>query len=688
MRKGIAKQFLVWACIPAVLCVTALWYQFGFTLGGMIEEWDFLWMMNAFPHFWNSFPGNPMSDQFAARPLQVTPFAIARAIDHHSFIGFHFVLMVACFLRITAGASIGFFLFRSRTYALALGLLFLVFPADTQQMTFRTLNISLSIGLMTAGVALALRGIVAPSLSRRTISIALSGVASIIAAFIYEPVITLYALPALLIFGRYGFRKTLRVLQRRKLTVCLWAIAPAINAIYLAYALVVLKSGYQMSVSKHGMLRSIIENRRYLWKSAAYRSFYEAWTSTIDILLHQTARYGFLVIVAAGVVAVLLAVSGRARNDATIARVARYVIVGLLALIAGYSPFMVSEGHMNVTQRTFMAAAPGASIVVMAAIAFACRKKDVAGALVAAVFVFIGLVAQLYQFDVYTRLYVSVTRPYMSMMADKIDTAKPVHLVHDTTGVGGYFNGMYISKIRAGASDRLGITTGASALCLDSPASPFMTRASCKSDNGVWMVESIDGASKYPAADIQVMEIGDNFDPTYRSTRGGWNDRASFTTDQSIFKPDTADQTRYTCSADSDWGYTRFCRGERWSNGMHRRDDDKNYFLAIAPNPDFQFDLKPTGKPYRLSIQTLGIDPYTAKNMTLSVNGTPLKWSVQRDFFIEADVPPSALKNGLNKIEFQNAIQSGTQAGLPITKISLTERDGRAARSGTWLSQW
>jgi len=674
MIKGLSKQFFGWACIPAILCVIALWYQFGFTLGGMIEEWDFLWMMNANPHFWNSFPGNPMSDAFAARPLQVMPFAIARAFDHHSFIGFHFVLMIACFLRITAGASIGFFLFRSRTYALALGLLFLVFPADTQQMTFRTLSISLSIGLMTLGVALALRGIVAPSKARRTISIVLSGVASVVAAWIYEPSITLYALPILLIFGRYGIRKTLLVLRRRKSIIGFWAIAPMINAAYLAYSLIVLKSAYQMSVSQHGMLRSIIENRRYLWKSAAYRSFYEAWKTTLDILLHQTARYGFLVIVAVGVVIVLVGVSGRVRNDATVSRFARYIMVGLLALIAGYSPFMVSDGYMNVTQRTFMAVAPGASIVVMAAIAFACRKKDVAGALVAAVFVFIGLVAQLYQFDTYTRLYVSFTRPYMSMMADMMDTKKPVHLVHDTTGIGGYFNGMYITKIRAGASDRLGLTTGASALCLDAPASPYTTRASCKLENDVWTVESIDGVAKYPAKDVQVMEIGDNFDQDYRSTHGDWNDRASFTTAQSIFRPDKADQTRYTCSADSDWGYTRFCRGERWSNGVHRMDDDTNYFMAAAPNPTLQFDLKPTGKIYQLSIQTLGIDPNAAKKMELSINGTPLKWSIQRDVFIEADVPSSALKNGLNKIEFQQAIAPGTPAGLPITKVSLNER--------------
>src|SRR5580698_7853368 len=117
-RKISTRSFLIWACLPAALCVFVLWYPFGFTLGGMIEEWDFLWVSKIFPHFWNSFPGNPMSAQFAARPLQPTPFTLARAIDASSFFGFHLLLITACFIRIIAGASIAFFVFRSRMYAL------------------------------------------------------------------------------------------------------------------------------------------------------------------------------------------------------------------------------------------------------------------------------------------------------------------------------------------------------------------------------------------------------------------------------------------------------------------------------------------------------------------------------------------------------------------------------------------
>lgn len=671
MLRDIKKSFLVWACIPAALCILALWYQFGFTLGGMIEEWDMLWMLNRFPHFWNSFPGNPMADQFAARPFQVTPFAIARSIDHDSFLGFHFLLMIACFLRVVAGASIGFFVFRSRRYALALGLLFFMFPADTQQMSFRTLNVSVAIALMTMGIALSLRAIVAPTAKQRTINVIAGGVLSCIATLTYEPVLTLYVLFPLFLFGRYGWRKSLVALRRRRAVVAIWFIAPIVSAAYLAYAVVILKSGYQVGVTHGSILKSIIENLPYLWHTGAYRAFYDAWVSIIVILRDHTAHYGFLAIVGLALLAILFLAGDRPGNEDTRARLARYVAVGLIAAIAGYLPFMVDASHMVVTQRTFMGVAPGMSLVLIAVIAFALPREKVAGTIVAAAFVFIGLVAQLYQFDSYTRSYISVMRPYMSLMADEIDPTKGVHLIRDTSGFGGYFNGMYVTKIRTGAADRTHNVSDAFALCKNQPASPLTTIANCKLDNGVWSVNAIDGLTKYPADRVQVMEFGKDFDSTYRSKRRDWHDYASFTADQSIFKPDAADLSSYSCSADSDWGYTGFCRGERWSNGMYRVSDHVNYFLAVASDPTLLFDLKPTGKNYRLSIRTLGVDPYFGKNMTISANGTPLKWTVVQDFFIEADVPSGALKGGMNEIEFENARQEDQPAGIPITKIDL-----------------
>src|ERR1700722_2677127 len=146
-------SFLVWAVVPAICTVIVLWYQFGFSLGAMLEEWDVLALMQQHPSLWSSFPGQLKADMFAARPLQILPHFIAREISSDSFLGFHLVLMVGCVLRIIGGAWLGNFLFRNKAYAAAFGLLCFAYPADTQQFEFRTVHIVFSLGLVVFGSA-------------------------------------------------------------------------------------------------------------------------------------------------------------------------------------------------------------------------------------------------------------------------------------------------------------------------------------------------------------------------------------------------------------------------------------------------------------------------------------------------------------------------------------------------------
>jgi hypothetical protein len=128
----------------------------------------------------------------AVRPLQLTPFLIAKYLTPQSFTGIHLLLMLASVVKIVAGNSIGYFLFRNRKYALALGLLFLLFPADTQQMSLRTMNHSVAAAMMVGGIALALRVIVAPSRSRRVFAALASILLCCTAPLLYEAFFVLY----------------------------------------------------------------------------------------------------------------------------------------------------------------------------------------------------------------------------------------------------------------------------------------------------------------------------------------------------------------------------------------------------------------------------------------------------------------------------------------------------------------
>ncbi|MGA7814438.1 MAG: hypothetical protein WCA53_16230, partial [Caballeronia sp.] len=456
-------------------------------------------MMQSHPSFWNSFPGQLMADKFAARPLQILPHFIARQISSDSFLGFHIVLMAGCVLRVIGGAWLGNFLFRNKAYAAAFGLLCFVYPADTQQFEFRTVHIMFSVGLMVFGSACTVSALTANTAAKRWAALVTSTICSCVAVLIYEPFITLYLIAPLALLSRDGFRSFIRLVIRRKAIVAASLIAPLANAAYLFYAIVLFKSSYQVSASGGSMTGAIVHNLHYLIDSDAYRVFYDAWVSTWWILTTQIVHYRFIVFTGIVLLLALLLLTKRASNAVPLSQTARYVLSGLILVVVGYLPFMVAESHMVINQRTFMSVAPGASLIVIAVIAQICRRSNATGIVFAAGFIFFGFVAQLYQFDKYTRDYTGIVLPYTSMLADQTDPAKQVHLVFDKTGLGGHLNGMYESKVRYAAIVRRNQNIGITELCMDESQTAQLPFSNCTLKDGNWVVRSSAGiTATYP----------------------------------------------------------------------------------------------------------------------------------------------------------------------------------------------
>ena len=160
-----------------------------------------LYLMKIHPPFWNSFPGQPLSELTGARPLLVLPFFLANYLFPNSFAGFHAILMLACALRMIGSTILGYYLFRNRFLATTLGLLSLVFPADTQQFEFRTLHINIAAGMIVFSAALVVWAFTAKPSSRRWATLITSTMLSCIAVFIYEPLFPLYAIAPLILFA-------------------------------------------------------------------------------------------------------------------------------------------------------------------------------------------------------------------------------------------------------------------------------------------------------------------------------------------------------------------------------------------------------------------------------------------------------------------------------------------------------
>lgn len=665
-------SFLVWAVAPAICTVIVLWYQFGFSMGAMLEEWGVLALMQQHPSLWSSFPGQVKADMFAARPLQILPHFIAREISGDSFLGFHLVLMVGCVLRIIGGAWLGNFLFRNKAYAAAFGLLCFAYPADTQQFEFRTVHIVFSLGLVVFGSACMVSAFTANTATRRWAALVTSAMCSCVAVLIYEPFITLYLIAPLALLSREGFKNFIRLLKHRKGILAASFIAPLVNAAYLFYAIVIFKSSYQVNASGGSMTGAIMHNLHYLIDSDAYNVFYDAWVSTWWILTSQVVHYRFIVFTGIALLLGLLFLTRRETNAVPLSQTARYVLSGLILVVVGYLPFMVAESHMVINQRTFMSVAPGASMIVIAVIAQICRRSNATGIVIAAGFIFFGFVAQLYQFDRYTRDYTGIVLPYTSMLADQTDPAKRVHLVFDQTGFGGHLEGMYENKVQHAANVRQNEDLGITELCLPGPQSEQLLSANCSLKDGNWVVRSSEGiVATYPRDAVQIITIGPGFDSNYRSRSSRWRDYGHFVEAKSMFR--IPDPHAYQCVADSMWGYSGFCRGQGWSDGVfnHDRFRHTNFITALRGDTSLLFALTPSRENYVFKASVYGsISADTRAHMQLLVNGTEVKANTAGGDIL-ASVPPSLLKDGLNKIEFLNVKSSASDTGLALTRVDL-----------------
>ena len=662
----------------AFLAVLAIWYPFGLSLGGLIEEWELISIIINHPDQWNSFPGNVMSSDFSARPLQFTVFWLAHLISPNSFLGFHILLLVACMLRVVSGIAIGRFLFGRPIHAIVFGLLAFVFPADTQQIAFRTLSINCSLALMLAGVATIGAAIDDRNALRRWSLVLTSIASSICASWIYEPSFMLYIVPPLLLYARGGVAGATRIAKQRSRELSAWLIGPTINAAYLYYAIHVLKSGYQVSSAPNGVLQSALHDLHYLFDSLAFRLCFNAWTSAFDVI-HRISTWPYFVLIL-GVIAIgLWLISQRMERTLDWRFALRLIIVGIIITIAAYFPFMVQEDHMRIIQRTMMASQFGAAIVFSVIIFFVAGSCRIPLVVASALLLFAGIVVQIYQMDTYTRLYVSVVRPYMSMIADRADTTKPVHLVIDRTGYAAFLNAMYFSNVAVGPGVRLNRFDQLYILCMDEPKTAYLNVGQCEKDGNIWKIAQPGGdLQTKTVADVDMLSFDENFDSSYRARKGTWLDLGTFTKKNSLFRQRPDNANWYACEPDSMWGYSNYCRAIGLSDGIFAKVGSHvmNYVLPTAPDASFIFNMSPSHDPYMLRLTIVGeADPAITSEMKLSINGHPLGFRVLNGDRVSGDVIAAPvlsqyLLNGVNSITLTNSSVKA-EWRLPITRVSL-----------------
>lgn len=680
--------------IASTVVVCLLWLPFGFGMVGHIEEWDILSLFTRHGVFFFAGEQSPLASH-RLRPLTAAPNAVAYLLSPDSFFSMHLLQMGALIAKGIAGGLMGYWLLRSRTVALILALLVIVFPADTMQLSFRSFHINWSVALGMAGVAGLLYSFERRETGKRGgLLLALLSATSLgIAVQIYEVALIFVPFPFLLLWARLGLRVSVQTCLRQLPVTGAWLAAVAICLAYI-YSVLSHGSTYQSSVvgGQSATLQLVKERLAALLYTGMGRSLVGGWADAVMILLVEYSTYVYAAACAL-VVGLFLALSSKAGQgsiDAPQSKGAeawllvRTVFIGLIMTALGYLPFLSSPSHLAISQRTFLFSTFGAALATVALLSLTLvgrsRKWNVvAGTLL----VTLGLTTQMYQFHHYEGISnterkvlaeIVTTLPTIEptknliildgsqrinsswMLRDNMFNAltyiygSPVNLVQTCTTPGNAWQRM----------DRF----SRPGLCVQIPGGWAFTDGPKASAPGMdardpelrLQVDDGNTAVVRVPASFRAMPDAkylDGNDTLARRYRGVIADRA-WPLGFNQFKVQAF-------SDDFRWDFARWWsldvpapgrgwRDDEWqSNGRFKK---RSSAWVNLPEASLIFEMRPRNTPYLVRGRSVAIAPGTDRNaIRITINGSeelPLDWTSDTDF--QAVVPTGALVDGRNEL--------------------------------------
>lgn len=668
-------SFLV---LPSVVLIAFLWLPFGVHMGPTIEEWGLLGLYGEHGPFFIS-GAHSLMPQHQMRPLIAAPWALAYWIDPNSWWFWHVELASMLLIKGAAFTSITYYVSKSKRLSIIAGLLFAVWPADTLQMAFRAINIGYASGLAVASAALLIGAYSSIPRGKQIIMAMLSAACLLTGAWMYELTILLAPLPFLLLFAREGFLATLKLVRSRW-----WVSTVSVGGVLIsvAYVIVVLSTAhgtYQQSIAgdRHHMINELAANAPMLVTHGFWRALVWGWIDAARIAVHDLKVPAYL-IVAAIVFLVIVLLTPRTEENARGGRILRTGIAGIVAICLGYGPYLVYTGFLVSSQRTYMFAAIGATLVYLAILSVIDRVSSLLATIVGVGLITFGLGQQLYQFNAYDVLYESQRLVLSSIVRqvpdipdgktliilDGSQRLNSVVMLDDLqTSALTYLYGKHIQYVKV-------CTT---------PENYWESR-NILQQTGTCTQTGNDWVFKYPEAVSG--PTGDNAtspNPDLIVSKANAivvRVPEDLTTDADAPLSQAA-AVHASVLAPQSWPFAMDLFGDRkasdrrhWDFG-HRWDIPesvpgagwKNEEWGYAPlNPVSQnwinrshaslvFDLRPVRAPYTLGIEIFAASPSVKRNVSIKINGAdvPVVW--RNDLALSARIPKGILHDGSNKIE-------------------------------------
>ena len=404
--------YLVFGLI-STLVVFLIWLPFGFTLIGLIEEWGALGLFTNNGLFFIVDLNTPLPlTVHATRPLTLFPHALAYYLDPNSFYYWHILLILTLVVKGSAASQLIWKATNSLGWALVMGTLLILYPADTMQLSFRSLHINFALALFLLSSSVF---IVAYEKHNRLSAYVLASIAAALAfaaICMYEAALLLTPLPFLICFVRDGFKQCWQQLRSKLGLSALWLMAPISYVgyyVWVARNLLKLNGivSYQEILVGDKIAAVLTQNLPDLFKIGVLRGVLGGWFDAIRIVMNEYIGYSYLFMAVLFITTFIFLGQRTKRDNLTTIKYSvsmRLAFVGLLLLMLGFAPFLLSHAHLHITQRTYLFASLGAAIMWIACLICIARLSKWLASFATVVLIFFGLGAQLFQFHHYIQI--------------------------------------------------------------------------------------------------------------------------------------------------------------------------------------------------------------------------------------------------------------------------------------------
>lgn len=685
--------------MPTIILIVFLWLPFGLHMGPTIEEWGLLGLYGGHEPFFIA-SAHSLMPQHQMRPLIAAPWALAYVVDPNSWWFWHAELASMLLIKGAAFTSIAYYLSGSKKLSILAGLLFVVWPADTLQMAFRAINIGFASGLSVASAALFIGAYTGISRHRQIPMSIIATSCLLIGGWMYELTILLAPLPFLLIYARDGFSSAMKLVRARWMVSTVWVSGVAVSVCYVIAIFLTAKGTYQQSIAGNGhhMIDEVIGNAPMLVTHGFWRALVWGWINAVKIAVYDLKIPAYLIAAAIVFLAIAL-IASEAEQKIRRARAFRVFFAGIVAICLGYGPYLVYTGFLSTSQRTYMFAAIGATLIFFAIISVIDRINRFVATVAGVGLVTLGLGQQLYQFNAYDALYESqrLVLSFIVRQIPDIPDGKTLVILDGSQRLNGvsmlddlqtyaltYLYGKRIKHVQVCTtpenyweSRNVLQQTGTCTQTADNWVFEYPVAVSGPTGDNATFPKPDLVVSKADAIVVQV--------PQDLSTDTGASMKDAEAVHASVLAPrtwplamdlfgDRKVTDRREWEFGHQWDIPESVAGAGW----------KNQEWAYAPlNPvsenwinrsraSLVFDLHPAHTQYTLRIVNVTYGPSVKGNVSIRINGTdaPVVWAT--DLELSAHIPQGVLRDGSNVLEI-NAPASNKFYGISmlVDKIDL-----------------